>query len=33
MKTFYEAIYEWVVENFGQSEALEIKAYVMGLYK
>lgn len=21
MKTFYEAIYEWVAENFGQSEA------------
>lgn len=21
MKTFYEAIYEWVVDNFGQSEA------------
>ena len=23
MKTFYEAIYEWVAENFGQSEADE----------
>lgn len=21
MKTFYEAIYEWVAENYGQSEA------------